>query len=286
MLDLGASINVMTYFIYDFLKLGPLNKIGVVIQLVDRSNTYPKGLVEDVLVQVNDLVFPADFYVLDMGNNDENAPIVLGRPFLKTSKTKIDVHSGILTLEFDGKTIKFNIYDDMKNMCEDNHVYSIDVTDSLALNVFQLDGKNELEVVISKHVEKVDDALTLSADLLETVVEFNDASMLQHSAKVSFIALPHSNKKPLPSMLQLPNPDLKSLLSLIKYVFPRDNETLLENKLESRDPGYIELHLVEPTTINKGAAWETTQGEFFPFIFVFKLVCFGCFTYSLHLALH
>ena len=54
MLDLGASINVMPYSIYVFLKIGPLNKTGVVIHLVDRSITYPKGVVEDVLMQVND----------------------------------------------------------------------------------------------------------------------------------------------------------------------------------------------------------------------------------------
>jgi hypothetical protein len=96
MTDLGASINVMPYSIYAFLKLGPLKKTSVVIQLADRSITYPKGIVEDVLVQINDLVFPADFYVLDMENGDQTTPILLGRPVLKTSKTKVDVHSGTL----------------------------------------------------------------------------------------------------------------------------------------------------------------------------------------------
>ena len=89
MLDLGASINFMPYSIYVSLKHGPLNKTNIVIQLVDRSIPYPKGVVEDVLVQVNDLVFPANFYVLDMENGDQTTPIFLGRPFLKTSKTKM-----------------------------------------------------------------------------------------------------------------------------------------------------------------------------------------------------
>ena len=93
MIDLGASINVMPYSMYDSLKLGPLSKTGVVIQLADRSIAYPKGLIEDVLVQVNNLVFPADFYVLDMEESAHATPILLGRPFLKTSRTKIDVHS-------------------------------------------------------------------------------------------------------------------------------------------------------------------------------------------------
>ena len=70
MLDLGTFINVLPYSIYVSLKLGPLNKTSVVIQLADRSIAYSKGVVEDVLVQVNDLVFRTDFYVLDMENND------------------------------------------------------------------------------------------------------------------------------------------------------------------------------------------------------------------------
>ena len=87
MLDLGASINVMPYSIYNSLNLGPMEETGIIIQLADRSNAYPKGVMEDVLVQVNELVFPADFYILEM--DDESSPnptpILLGRPFLKTA---------------------------------------------------------------------------------------------------------------------------------------------------------------------------------------------------------
>ncbi|XP_031274923.1 uncharacterized protein LOC116133349 [Pistacia vera] len=50
MLDLGASINAMPYSLYLDLNLGTLKETGVVIQLADRSNAYPKGVVEYVLV--------------------------------------------------------------------------------------------------------------------------------------------------------------------------------------------------------------------------------------------
>ena len=66
MLDLGASINVMPYSINASMNLGELKNDGVIIQLADRSNAYPKGVVEDVLMQVDHLIFPADFYVLEM----------------------------------------------------------------------------------------------------------------------------------------------------------------------------------------------------------------------------
>ncbi|KAL0318812.1 UNVERIFIED_CONTAM: hypothetical protein Sangu_2037400 [Sesamum angustifolium] len=96
MCDLGASINVMPLSIFESLHVGPLKETGVVIQLADRSVVYPEGVLEDVLVQVNELVFPADFYVLDMreDNSPSSTSILLGRPFLKTARTKIDVHAG------------------------------------------------------------------------------------------------------------------------------------------------------------------------------------------------
>ncbi|CAM8948356.1 unnamed protein product [Rhodiola kirilowii] len=92
MLDLGASINVLPFSIYSCLKIGPLKPTGLTIQLADRSCKQPEGQNEDVLVQVGKLVFPADFYVLKMENGGptDHAPILLGRPFLKTSKMKID----------------------------------------------------------------------------------------------------------------------------------------------------------------------------------------------------
>ena len=49
---------------------------------------------------------------------DDNSPssssILLGRPFLKTSKTKIDVYNGTLNMEFDGEVINFNVHEAKK----------------------------------------------------------------------------------------------------------------------------------------------------------------------------
>ncbi|CAN6557468.1 unnamed protein product [Malus baccata var. baccata] len=111
MLDLGASINVMPYSVYASMNLGALKHDGVIIQLADRSNAYPKGVLEDVLVQVDHLVFPADFYVLEMDESDHvpSLPILLGRPFMKTAQTKIDVAKGEVTMAFSGDMICFKI---------------------------------------------------------------------------------------------------------------------------------------------------------------------------------
>jgi len=73
MLDLGASLNVMPLSVVTSLSLGPLKPTCVVIQLVNRSTVQPAGIIEDVLIQVNKLVFPADFYILDMGGEDSHS---------------------------------------------------------------------------------------------------------------------------------------------------------------------------------------------------------------------
>ena len=120
--------------IYDSLNIDPLKSIGMIIQLAYRSNVYPDGIVDDVLVQVDDLVFPVNFYTLDMeGEHSPNVtPILLGRPFLKIAKIKIDVHAGTLTIEFDGALIGFNILDAIKHPHDDHSSYRMDVIEPLA----------------------------------------------------------------------------------------------------------------------------------------------------------
>ena len=84
MLDLGASINLMPYSLYKQLELGDLRATRMTLQLADRSVKYPMGVVEDLLVQVDKLIVPVDFVVMDMENNFRSVEpvILLGRPFM------------------------------------------------------------------------------------------------------------------------------------------------------------------------------------------------------------
>ncbi|CAN6544173.1 unnamed protein product [Malus baccata var. baccata] len=150
MLDLGASINVMPYSIYASMNLGELKNDGVIIQLADRSNAYLKRVLEDFLVQVDNLIFPADFYALEMEDSPNVTPllILLGRPFMKTARTKIDVFKGTLTMEFDGEIINFNISGAMKFPKDDHSCFSIDVLDELAQDYLDMLEDDPLETTI------------------------------------------------------------------------------------------------------------------------------------------
>ncbi|XP_042035275.1 uncharacterized protein LOC121781615 [Salvia splendens] len=91
--DLGASINLMPLSFFRKMKISTLKPTTITLQMADRTVTYPKGIVEDVLVMVHDFIFPVDFVVLDM-EEDVNVPLILGRPFLATGKALIDVAKG------------------------------------------------------------------------------------------------------------------------------------------------------------------------------------------------
>ncbi|XP_025979703.1 uncharacterized protein [Glycine max] len=131
MLDLGASVSVMPLSIFNSLSLGPLQSTDVVIHLANRSVAYPVGFIEDVLVRVGELIFPVDFYILNMedGFSQGSVPIILGRPFMKTARTKIDVYAGTLSMEFGDITVHFNILDAMKYPSEDLSVFCAEIID-------------------------------------------------------------------------------------------------------------------------------------------------------------
>ncbi|XP_035845815.1 uncharacterized protein LOC118492128 [Helianthus annuus] len=86
--DRGASINLMSYSIYEKLVLGELSPTRMTLFLADRSVKYPQGIVENMLVKVDKFVFAVDFLILDMEAYD-NVPIILGHSFLRTAKTII-----------------------------------------------------------------------------------------------------------------------------------------------------------------------------------------------------
>ena len=95
--DLGASINLMPLSVVQRLSVGELTLTSITLQMVDRSMAHLEGVLEDVLVKIGKFIFPVDFIVMKM-EEDTQVPLLLGRPFLATGATLIDVKKGELTL--------------------------------------------------------------------------------------------------------------------------------------------------------------------------------------------
>ena len=107
--DLGVSINLMSFSMAKKLNLGEITPTSLSLKMTNRSLTFSKGIIEDVLVKVDKFIFPVDFMVLDM-EEDKEASIILERPFLTTKQALIDVKNGELTLRVGEDRVMFNLY--------------------------------------------------------------------------------------------------------------------------------------------------------------------------------
>ncbi|GKA81061.1 retrovirus-related pol polyprotein from transposon TNT 1-94 [Tanacetum coccineum] len=97
LVDLGASVSVMPFSTYTNLGLVILSHTRLTIELADRTIKQPRGIVENVLVRIGKFIFPIDFIILDIPEDDD-VPLILGRPFLSTAHSKIDVYKRKITL--------------------------------------------------------------------------------------------------------------------------------------------------------------------------------------------
>ncbi|XP_042067186.1 uncharacterized protein LOC121810490 [Salvia splendens] len=133
MCDLGASINVLPYAIYKKLGEAKLVDTDIMIQLADRSCIHPRGILEDVIMKVNNFLYPADFFVIKMTEpaEKESSGVLLGRPFPSMANTIIDVRNRTISLDFNGEQFTFNIGEAMKRPADNENVYSVDVTEPL-----------------------------------------------------------------------------------------------------------------------------------------------------------
>ncbi|RDY10504.1 hypothetical protein CR513_04962, partial [Mucuna pruriens] len=75
--------------------------------------------------------------------SEKESTLIMGRPFLMTSRTKIDVHAGTLSMEFSDTLVQFNIFEAMKHPTEDHSLFGIDMIEELVEEYVQLDSCSE-----------------------------------------------------------------------------------------------------------------------------------------------
>ncbi|RVW77923.1 Retrovirus-related Pol polyprotein from transposon opus [Vitis vinifera] len=110
---LGGKCEFAPYSVYKPMGLGGLKPTAITLSLADRFVKIPRGVIEDVLVQVDKFYYPVDFVVLDTDPTVKEAnyvPIILGRPFLATSNAIINCRNGMMQLTFGNMTLELNIF--------------------------------------------------------------------------------------------------------------------------------------------------------------------------------
>ncbi|BBG96342.1 transposable element gene [Prunus dulcis] len=180
---------------------GDLKPTSIILQLADRSITYPRGVIEDLIIKVDNLYLPADFVVLDM-DEDLQTPIILGRPFMATARTLIDVEAGTLTLRVQDQSVVFNLFEAAKRPAEQQDCMRIDMVDR------ELETDSEDEGV------------------LEYIHALNSLPTVLPKFRNVYESLGEPKQPLKPSRQQPPKLELKPLPKHLKYAYLGAAETL------------------------------------------------------------
>ncbi|XP_021751643.1 uncharacterized protein LOC110717298 [Chenopodium quinoa] len=221
--DLGASVSLMPFSVYQKLNVGNLSPTNITLQLADRSAKLPIGKVEDIPLRVGKFTFLVDFYVLEM-DEDEIIPIILGRPFLATSKAIIDVKEGKMTLKVDNGSIEFDLNKVMRQPSSSNEFFRIDTIENL-MNEFRyphMHASNDLLENVLLNENEVGDQkeMQLYEEMLDEKEETTpEQEMLQTYEVFQVEEEEISNGKGAPKV------ELKPLPSGLRYVFLDANDT-------------------------------------------------------------
>ncbi|XP_076923459.1 uncharacterized protein LOC143585585 [Bidens hawaiensis] len=109
LLDLGACVSILPGSLYDQYDFGPLQKVKTAVVLADQTPKCPRGIVKDVIVKVGEFYYPVDFLVLDCVNNIQPT-VIMGRPFLATTKAIINCAEGTIRMRFGEKKMSLKMF--------------------------------------------------------------------------------------------------------------------------------------------------------------------------------
>ena len=172
-------------------------------------------MIEDVLVKVDKSIFQEDLIVLDM-EEDKEIPIILGRPFLATSRAMIDVQRGDLKLRVQDDEVKFNVFEAVRHPVESDTCFMIETVEAIMSSQSGLTEPLETSLVHSE-----------SEELGEEVKEYVKLmDSFQPNRRKYYKPLGENTQLPVPSLEQPPKMEQKPLPSHLRYAYLGDASTL------------------------------------------------------------
>ncbi|XP_070005073.1 uncharacterized protein [Nicotiana sylvestris] len=114
----------------------------------------PLGIIDDVLVQVDKFILPADFVILDCEGYYE-VPIIFGRPFIDIGKALVDVEDGELTFWVDDENIVFHVCKSMRQPNSNKVCSFVDLVTEVVVDDISamMNIEDPLEAMLLNHDE-------------------------------------------------------------------------------------------------------------------------------------
>ncbi|WVZ12841.1 hypothetical protein V8G54_017371 [Vigna mungo] len=230
LIDLGASINLMLLSMLKKIRGVEIRPTRMVLQLANRSLKYPFGIAEDVIVKVDKFLFPVDFVIMEMEENGD-APLILGRPFMKTARIIIDVEKGKLKVQVQDEEMDFDVFQAMSHPKDNKSCFQIDVVEELCMT----------------QSGRVCNASMLERTLIDKCEDLNEEEDKMKQECVQELKA----TKEIPAEQALFE-KIEELPPHLKYVFFEDDggkHVIISTSLSSKEEG----KLVEVLKANKGA---------------------------------
>ena len=177
LVDLGASGDLLPYSVYVELGLGELEPTNISLQLADRSVKIPRGIVKDVLVQVDKFYFPVVFVILDtqhVVNQGTQFLVILGRPFLATANAIIHYRGGLMTLSFGNMTVNLNIFNVIKEIGDDEDVCEVNMIESVVQNFVDHVSYDDPLKPCLVSLSCVEEVTTSELEFLHSIIEHSE----------------------------------------------------------------------------------------------------------------
>ncbi|KAJ4720983.1 DNA-directed DNA polymerase [Melia azedarach] len=149
---------------------------------------------------------------------DREIPLILGRPFLATGRTLIDVQQGKLILRVQDKQVVFNVFKAIKYPSETDCCFQIDALDKMVAETFKHGHPNEPLEACIVHAESTK---AENAEIAE-YAHYLGAAPPYSLRRQNFEELDRNHFQPLSST---PNLELKPLPSHLRYAYLGENST-------------------------------------------------------------
>ena len=125
------------------------------LRLDDRSVKVPRGVIEDVLIEVDKFIYPVDFVVLDtqpVQDPSAQIPVILGRPFLATANAVINCRTGLMNISFGNMTTELNVFNVTRQPSENDDLEEVNMISTLVqdnwLDTLLADSLDDFEETI------------------------------------------------------------------------------------------------------------------------------------------
>ncbi|CAJ2640904.1 unnamed protein product [Trifolium pratense] len=243
LIDLGSSINLIPLSVIKRIGGLDVTRTRMTLQLADKSITRPSGMAEDVLVKVDKFMFPIDFVVMDI-EEDDDVPLILGRPFMKTARMMIDIDDGVMKVRVQDEEVSFNLWEAIKHPNEKDICFKLDATDEAILDVRkQAHQPSSLEQALTESFEALDPE---KEEEVESFLKQLDALKEVTPLEAKIEELKNDER---PGEIKL---ELKTLPSHLKYAFLEEEEkkpVIISNSLSADE----EKSLIQILKENKEA---------------------------------